>query len=270
MLPMPPPLVVRWLGVDLGRVRAGAPATATVGLENAGAATWRPGESRRDGIKLSYHWLDDRGNAIVWDGVRTELGRPVAPGEQLRVDVAIRGAMPPGRYRLALDLVDEGRFWLAEIGNDALEVAVDVAPRIDRRLAARGGDRAALAAQEEPLVDEHEAEAVAYLADGVRPERDWSRRVLDAHQEGFAAVGGSIDVDSGLLRRRPKALQPWSPGTGRLPGFAHPLLCPSVVRGVEPAWTEPVADLPALVPPADEPWLYDGRIAVRVDGARLS
>src|SRR5919106_1123237 len=158
---MPPPLVVRWLGADLGRVRAGAKTIALVELENAGSAVWRPSESRHEGMKLSYHWLDERGNAIVWDGLRAELGRPVEPGERVRIEAPVRGAMPPGRYRLALDLVDEGRFWLAEIGNDALELDVDVAPRIERRLAVRGGEASALAAQEDPLVPEEDAEAVA-------------------------------------------------------------------------------------------------------------
>ena len=265
---MPPPLVVRWHGADLGAVRAGSRATATVELENAGSAVWRPGASRTEGIKLAYHWLDGRGNAIVWDGLRTELGGEVAPGERARVEAGLRGPIPPGRYRLAIDLVDEGRFWLAEVGNDALELDVDVAPRIGRRLAVRGGDPTALADQEEPLVAEREAEAVAYLADGVAPATDWSRRVLDAHQDGYAAVGGSVEAAPGLLGRTPKALRPWTPGTGRVPGFAHPLLCPSIVRGVEPEWLDPIEGLPALSPPAGEPWLYDGRITVRLGRGR--
>jgi hypothetical protein len=267
---MPPPLVVRWLGADLDLVRAGSRAVFSVELENVGTAVWRPGESRTEGIKLGYHWLDDRGNAIVWDGLRTELGREVAPGGRLRIEAGLRGPIPPGSYRLAIDLVDEGRFWLAEVANDALELEVEVAPRIARRLAARGGDVDALAAQEEPLVGEEEADAVAFLADGVAPPPDWSRRVLDAHQEGYAAVGGSVDPGSGLRARRPKALRPWQPGTGRVPGFAHALLCPSVVRDLDPDWAEPVERLPALRPPPDEPWLYDGRISVRLERGRGS
>ncbi|MDQ5821364.1 MAG: hypothetical protein M3540_07990, partial [Actinomycetota bacterium] len=79
---------------------------------------------------------------------------------------------------------------------------------------------------------------------------------------GYAAVGGSIEATGGLLRRGRGELEPWAPGTGRIPGFAHPLLCPSVLVELDPSWTDPVADLPALLPPEDEPWLYDGRIVV--------
>jgi hypothetical protein len=86
--------------------------------------------------------------------------------------------------------------------------------------------------------------------------------VLDAHQEGYAVVAGSIDAGRGLLGRRPRELAPWVPGLGRVPGFPHPLLCPSIVRGVEVEWGEPVAGLPAARPLGGEPWLYDGRIAI--------
>jgi hypothetical protein len=172
--------------------------------------------------------------------------------------------MPPGRYRLAFDLVADDRFWLSELGNAPLERDVEVAPRIARRaLAVRGADPGALDALEEPVVAEDEAEAVAHLAPGCVPAPDWSRRILDAHEEGFAAVGGSVEAASGLFRRSPAALAPYVPGPGRVPGFEHPLLCPSLVRELEPDWADPVEGLPALRPPDDEPWIYDGRAVVR-------
>ena len=136
-------------------------------------------------------------------------------------------------------------------------------PRIERRLAARGGDAAALAAQEEPLVGEDEAEAVAILGERCAPAPDWSRRVLDAHQEGYAVVGGAIETPARFGRRPPRELDPWRPGGGRVPGFAYPLLCPSLVRGVEGEWVDAVAGLPALRPPAGEPSLYDASLVVR-------
>jgi hypothetical protein len=258
------PLAVRWGELRLGEVRAGAVAVAEVGVENVGGATWRSGED--DGVLLSYHWLDPFGNAIVWDGIRTPFSGAVAPGEGVRVELRVRGPMPPGRYRLALDLVDEGRVWFEEVGNVVLEREVDVAPRIERALAVRGGDPTALAAQEEPLMDEADAAALAHLAPGCAPRPDWSRRVLDAHQEGFAAVGNAVEPAGAFLARRraAKAFARWAPGPGRVPGFTAPLLCPSLVRDVEAEWAKPVHGLPALHPPADEPWVHDGRIVVRI------
>jgi hypothetical protein len=275
MHPPPPsgaPLVARWGDFRLGPVRAGALHRAEVAVENAGAVTWATAGATW--ILASYHWLDAYGNPIVWDGIRTPLPRPVRPGERIDLRLDVRAPLPPGRYRLAVDLLDEGRLWFAELGNAPLESAVEVLPRLERRTLAvdvRDGSeplaaatRRALAAQEEPLAELEGAEAVAYLAAGCEPARDWSRRILDAHVEGYAAVGGSVVPPPTLLgrRRQPAALAPWTPGGGRNPGFAHPLLCASVLREITPDWAPDVEGLPALSPPGGEPWLYDGRISV--------
>jgi hypothetical protein len=210
------PLAVRWHACELGPVQAGALTTAQVELENAGTAIWRD-------LKVSYHWLDDRGNPIVWDGIRHPVS--AASGERVARELQVRGPIPPGRYRLAFDLVEEGRFWLAELGNFAPELDVDVAPRdaAGARLFGAEGDHEQIAA---------------------------------AHREGYAAVGGSIDT-----RRRPPALEPYEPGGGRNPAFAHPLVCPSLLSPLEP--NDEVAGLPAWRPEGDEPWLYDARIRLR-------
>jgi len=259
------PLAVRWLGYDLPELRAGEAAPARVALRNDGTATWR--SRRESGVRLSYHWLDDRGNAIVWDGPRVALERTVAPGEEVEVETVLRAPRPPGRYRLAFDLVEELRFWFAEVGSSPLELDVIVSPRIaERRLAivVHGGDHsetaAALAAQEEPLA-EADAVATAHLVAGAIPEPDWSRRMLDAHAEGFAAVGGSIES-------RDRALRAWAPGGGRNPTFAHPLLLPSLLAGLEPGEHQ---GLPAYEPgsgPEREPAIFDGRIRLRLPRGR--
>jgi hypothetical protein len=49
-----------------------------------------------------------------------------------------------------------------------------------------------------------------------------------------------------------------------VPGFSAPLVCPSVAPGVELDRLEDVAGLPAFAAPRDEPWVYDGRIVLRV------
>jgi hypothetical protein len=221
------PLAVRWLDIDVPRVQAGAATTLTVELQNAGAAPWR-------GLNLSYHWLDERGNPIVWDGIRTPVG--AAPGERRKVAAALRGPIPPGRYGLALDLVDEHRFWLAELGNHSPTVTVDVAPR----------DAAA---------------ARAFVPNRLDLAPDWEERVYVAHTEGYAAVGGSIAwKGTGLRRATPAELEPYEPGGGRNPAFADPLACPSLIPPLEP--NAEVYGLPAWRPDGEEPWLYDARITI--------
>ena len=164
---------------------------------------------------------------------------------------------PPGVYRLAFDLVEEHRFWFAEVGATPLEVAIEVAPRIaERRLAVcvHGGadpaTTAALAAQEEALVEEDGA-ATAHLVSGAVPPPGWSRLLLDAHTEGWAAVGTAV-----LPSGRGRELAPWLGGGGRNPRFDHPLLLPSLLAPLEPAEH---LGLPAY---AGSDGLFDGRIAV--------
>ena len=263
------PLAVRWgERLDVPTLRAGALSVARVELENAGTATWVPDGPQR--VCVGYHFLDELGNPIVWDGLWTRLPGTIEPGQRAEAEVNVRAPIGGGRYRLAFDLVADNRFLFSEVGNPQPEVVADVQPRISRRaLAVRGADDGALEGLEEAVVgDESEAEAIAYLAAGVAPARDWSRRVLDALAEGYAAVGGSVETAGGLIRRGSGELEPWAPGTGRIPGFAHPLLCASVLVEVDAVWTDPVAGLPALLPPEDEPWLYDGRIALRVRSRR--
>src|SRR2546428_733291 len=186
---------MRWVAVDVPPVQAGTLARIGVELENAGGAPWR-------GLNLSYHWLDERGNPIVWDGIRTPV--EAAPGELLRVDAPVRGPIPPGSYRLALDLVDEERFWLVELGNHTPTVDVDVEPR----------DATA---------------ARAFVPNGLELAPDWEERVYVAHTEGYAAVRGSIAYEGGRpIRaggpsRTTARAAPGSPGRADSPsGLSRP------------------------------------------------
>jgi hypothetical protein len=224
------PLGVAWGAWTLvAAPQAGVLEGGSVVVENTGAMAWN-GE-----IFLSYHWLDDRGNPIHWDGIRTPVP-PLAPGERATVQLAVRAPVPPGRYRLALDLVAERRAWFSELGSPMLELDLDVLPRVQ--------------------------EPNAALPDWVEPAPDWAERVRAAHADGYAVVAGAIAWDGGVLRRRPRALAPYRPGPGRVPGFASPLLCPSVAPGVELDRLDDVAGLPAFAAPREEPWVYDGRIVL--------
>lgn len=222
------PLAVHWGAVPVVAPRAGALETVDVELENAGTISWRAD------IFLAYHWLDDRDNPIVWDGLRTHAP-PLAPGERATVAAQVRAPIPPGPYRLAFDMVAERRAWFSELGSPMLPQDV----RVDPRDGAPNAD----------------------LPPELEPAPDWAERVRAAHAEGYAVVAGAIAWDG---VRRPRALAPYEPGAGRVPGFAAPLIAPSVLDGIELERLEDVAGFPAFATPRDEPWIYDGRIVLKV------
>jgi hypothetical protein len=185
----------------------------------------------------------------------------VRPGESVELEPTVVAPRSPGSYRLAFDLVEEFRFWFEELGSTTLDLPVDVKPRIDeRRLAVRvhGGTDAqldaALAAQDEPTVTE-DAVAVAHLVPGSIPAPDWSRLLLDAHAEGYGAVGGAVEGESRADRRRYAA---WASGGGRNPRFGKPLLLPSLLVGLEPETHE---GLPAY---EGRDGLFEGRAVVKL------
>lgn len=225
------PLAVRFGAPPQLAPQAGAVTTAAVEVENAGTVAWR------DGIGVAYHWLDRRDNPIVWDGRRTPAP-PLAPGERATVDVQVRGPIPPGPYRLAFDVVAEHRAWFSELGSEMLALDLDVAPR--------------------------SGEPRAELPENVEPTPSWEEHVRRAHADGYAVVAGSIEWRGGPLHRRPRALEPYAPGAGRVPGFGAPLLCPSVLPGIELERLDDVAGLPAFAAPREEPWVYDGRAVLSV------
>ena len=207
---------------------AGAVARVRLEVENTGTVAWRAGM----GISVAYHWLDGRDNPIVWDGLRT-LAPQLEPGAADVVELRVRAPIPPGGYRLAFDMVAENRAWFSELGSAPL--ARDV------------------------VVGERSGEPIDTVPDWVEPAPDRAERVRAAHAEGYGVVAGAV-VWEGF--HRPRALASYEPGPGRVPGFAAPLLCPSVLPGVELERLDDVAGLPAFGAPTSEPWVYDGRIVV--------
>src|SRR5258708_12880245 len=172
------PLVVRFGNSTLAEPQAGAYGAAEVEVENAGTVRWGPG------IRLAYHWLDERDNPIIWDGDRTPLPE-LAPGESATVQAQVRAPIPPGRYRFAFDLVAEHRAWFSELGSELETRAVEVRPRAGN----------------------HRAE----LPPWVVPAPEWAERVAAAHAEGYAVVGGAVASHGGPLLHQPPAFAPFAP-----------------------------------------------------------
>ncbi len=118
---------VEWVESQVpAQIPLGIGATARFVLRNAGTETWRNVGANR--VRLGYHWYDAEGRPVAADqDIRTELPRPVAPGETVVIENA-RVATPPwpGRYTLEWDLVEEGRAWFKDRGSPPLRLTVDV------------------------------------------------------------------------------------------------------------------------------------------------
>lgn len=99
---------------------AGARGQARVRLCNAGPGAWASGF----GDALSYRFYDEEGRAF--EGARTSLPAPVAPGGCVELPAELRAPPRPGRYTLVWEPVREGAAWYGPpaAGERAREVLV--------------------------------------------------------------------------------------------------------------------------------------------------
>jgi hypothetical protein len=81
---------------------------AQITVKNTSIATWTTQGSSPVGV--GFHWSDAAGNVLVWDGARTPLPGPVAPGQSVNVSVRL-GPVPAGAVFVTIDLVSEGIAW---------------------------------------------------------------------------------------------------------------------------------------------------------------
>jgi SAM-dependent methyltransferase len=96
------------------RAPAGADIRARVKVRNVGWRVWSSASPDKPDY-VSYHWLDARGAAVVvWDGERTPLPRDIGPGEELDLLLRIKTPERPGRFILAVDMVQEGEAWFSD------------------------------------------------------------------------------------------------------------------------------------------------------------
>lgn len=97
-----------------------------VEVENRSGAVWQT--SADQPIFLSYHWYFENGEVCLYDGERTALAEPVAPGESRRLKANVQPPGQPGNYLLELTMVMEGRYWFEERGLHVHRLPVGVEP----------------------------------------------------------------------------------------------------------------------------------------------
>ncbi|MDP9245524.1 MAG: N-acetylmuramoyl-L-alanine amidase, partial [Chloroflexota bacterium] len=100
----------------------GAQITVPVTLTNAGSLTWDPAQK----FDLAYHIFTPAGAVVVWDGTRTLLTAPVAPGASVTVNATVTTPATPGAFALKFDLVQEGVSWFSGQGVPAESISLTV------------------------------------------------------------------------------------------------------------------------------------------------
>jgi hypothetical protein len=79
-------------------------------------------------IFLGNHWLDQQGVTLVVDDGRAALPAHLGPLEEVAIPLVIQAPATPGRYRLELDLVQDGIAWFKALGSETDVVDIVVCP----------------------------------------------------------------------------------------------------------------------------------------------
>jgi phosphoglycerol transferase MdoB-like AlkP superfamily enzyme len=86
-------------------------------VRNRGSSAW----SGDRGFALAYHWFDENGEVVEWEGVRTPLAEPVPAGGSRVVEATLVAPRRSGTYRLQWDVVQEGKLWISDVDPTPVE-----------------------------------------------------------------------------------------------------------------------------------------------------
>ena len=88
-----------------------------VAVRNESTQTWL--QDLTNQINVGNHWLLTDGGLVIPDDGRERVPGKVLPGGEFAVSLTVQAPQTPGRYELALDLVQEGVTWFADRGSAA-------------------------------------------------------------------------------------------------------------------------------------------------------
>ncbi|MDG0794534.1 hypothetical protein OMP38_29610 [Cohnella ginsengisoli] len=77
-------------------------------------------------VNLSYHWMNQTGDKLLEDGIRTALSENVYPNQSTESNMIIKLPQKSGHYLLRLSLVQEGVSWFYLAGGGYLDIPVKV------------------------------------------------------------------------------------------------------------------------------------------------
>jgi hypothetical protein len=96
-----------------------------VDVTNCSDSTWT--QSALYPLNVGNHWINaHNGEVVVHDDGRGRLPGRLYPGEETRLSFLAQVPTRSGRYRLQLDVVQEGVCWFNDVGSTPFETSVDV------------------------------------------------------------------------------------------------------------------------------------------------
>ena len=110
------------------QMTSGKTISANITVKNISPVTWpsKPDTKGRYAVNLSYHWLNQKGAPVVFEGLRTPLPKDLKPGESVNLNAAIQAPANPGKYTLEVTLVQEQVAWFPENKGAKLVLPVTV------------------------------------------------------------------------------------------------------------------------------------------------
>jgi hypothetical protein len=96
-------------------------------VKNTSNFVWK--NAGNNPVNLSYHWLDDNGKVIVFDGERTPLPGSLPVHGLIKLNATIKLPDNPGKYTLVLTMVKEYVAWFNDKNAKPLEIPVEIISR---------------------------------------------------------------------------------------------------------------------------------------------
>ncbi len=106
-------------------MRVGEPLAWRVRVRNTSAETWHFKPTRTAGVHLAYYLWNEEGKS-AGTGRAGMFDKAVASGESLTVTLVVPSLKTAGRYRLLIDMIEEGHCWFFQTGSQPYEEELDV------------------------------------------------------------------------------------------------------------------------------------------------
>jgi SAM-dependent methyltransferase len=133
-MPMAPERAVAGLAFLQGvRTRAESRQTfeVIVEIQNRSVGDWI--STPRNPIRIGNHWELLDGTRVINDDGRSQIPALVPKGATCVAKLQVTAPEKPGRYKLIIDMVQEGVLWFADVGSQTLEAEINVtAPEVIR------------------------------------------------------------------------------------------------------------------------------------------